>query len=402
LEDEAFFHQLKTTPAALKKKRPDPSPIERLQKITTTGIRLDDDALYEPATTTHLDNNSGNNNNSSTTTTATVMAVATGYDLRVYQRFVGSLRKTGYQGHIILGVSPNVSPPIIRYLRSRNVTIHKLQWVNCTYSIFNEAKKADILERSHCAHPYPDIKVRWSRFPMARDWLLACPTCTGPVLFTDARDTVFQRDPFTDQVVTGLFVFQEHVNMTTDNWLTQWPIQQCKDVDYSGRPMLCSGTTVGTRAAMIKYLEIMYKEMKVWTEQENCRFEMDGDDQSIHNYLYYSGQLPFATSIANRAGGIVNTVGHVASQLANAHFAHWKKTKQLEKWDAKLIPYDGATNTSWIGSAYQLTNDMGLLTEHDGSISRVIQQFDRFHHMYETWLDRQPWSSDQEMILVVS
>jgi hypothetical protein len=167
--------------------------------------------LYEPAaaTMTHMDN-SGNINNSSTTT-ATVMALATGYDVRVYQRFVGSLRKTGYQGHIILGVTPNVSLPIIRYLRRRTVSIHRLQWVNCTYSIVNEAKKA--------AQPYPDIKVRWSRFPLARDWLLACPTCTGPVLFTDARDTVFQRDPFADlpSHVTGLFVFQEHVNMTTDN-----------------------------------------------------------------------------------------------------------------------------------------------------------------------------------------
>jgi hypothetical protein len=294
-------------------------------------------------------------------------------------------------------VSPNVSLPIVRYLNSRNVTIHKLQWVNCTYSIFNEVKKADVLERLYCAHPYPNIKVRWSRFPLARDWLLACPTCTGPVLFTDARDTVFQRDPFADisRQVTGLLVFQEHVNMTTDNWLTQWPIQQCKGVEYAGRPMLCSGTTVGTRAAMIKYLEIMYEEMKVWTEKEKCRFEMDGDDQAIHNYLYYSGQLPFATSMANRAGGIVNTVGHVASQLANAHFVHWKSTKQLEKWDAKKIPYDGATNTSWIGPAYQITNDMGLLTEHDGSISRVIHQFDRFHDMYETWLDRQPWATDK-------
>jgi hypothetical protein len=112
------------------------------------------------------------------------------------------------------------------------------------------------------------------------------------------------------------------------------------------------------RAAMVKYLEIMYEEMKVWTAQEKCRFEMDGDE-----YLYYSGQLPLSTSIANRAGGIVNTVGHVTSQLG--------------------------TNTSWIGLSYHITNDIGLLTKHDGSISRVIHQF---HEMYETWLDRQPWA----------
>ncbi|KAG7358949.1 hypothetical protein IV203_015538 [Nitzschia inconspicua] len=42
--------------------------------------------------------------------TATVMAMATGYRLDAYKRFVGSLRKSGYQGHIILAVSPKLEP----------------------------------------------------------------------------------------------------------------------------------------------------------------------------------------------------------------------------------------------------------------------------------------------------
>jgi hypothetical protein len=73
--------------------------------------------------------------------------------------------------------------------------------------------------------------------------------------------------------------------------------------------MLCSGTTVGTRVAMLRYLEIMYAEMKVWINDTKCRFNINGDDQSMHNYLFYSGQLPFANAIPHRSGGIVNTVG---------------------------------------------------------------------------------------------
>lgn len=85
--------------------------------------------------------------------------------------------------------------------------------------------------------------------------------------------------------------------------------------------MLCSGTTVGTRAAMLKYLEIMYAEMKVWISRHECHFSMNGDDQSIHNYLFYSGQLPFAEAIPNRHGGIVNTVGVEGSKVFKAHIA---------------------------------------------------------------------------------
>ena len=85
--------------------------------------------------------------------------------------------------------------------------------------------------------------------------------------------------------------------------------------------MLCSGTTVGTRAAMLKYLEIMYAEMKAWIADPKCHFSMNGDDQSIHNYLFYSGQLPFATAVPNREGGIVNTVGVTGTNTFKKHIA---------------------------------------------------------------------------------
>jgi hypothetical protein len=130
----------------------------------------------------------------------------------------------------------------------------------------------------------------------------------------------FQLDPFGpgSPAVQGLQVFQEHVSLTTQNWLTEWPIKACKGVSYD-KPMLCSGTTVGTRVAMLKYLEILYEEMKVWIANTNCRFAVHGDDQSMHNHLFYSGQLPFATAFANREGGIVNTVGRGGSFLNQAH-----------------------------------------------------------------------------------
>jgi hypothetical protein len=359
-----------------------------------TATRPEEDGRMDPSTTT-----------TTTTTitdrTATVMAMATNYPLRTYQQFVGSLRQSGYTGHIMIGLQPSPSPEIVYYLTQRNVTIHVLSWVNCTYattttqdvhatesSLVSSKKKKitttkkNIFQQTTCAYPYPDIKIRWSRFPLFRDWLLACTTCTGPVLVTDARDVIFQRNPFGDDVpssVQGLQVFQEHVNMTTANWLTEWPIRECKGVTYK-EPMLCSGTTIGTREAMLQYLTIMYDEMKVWISDPKCRFDINGDDQSIHNYLYYSGRLPFATSIPNRHGGIVNTIGHHAAQLY----------KQYMRADSTMYP--GANEQTWIGPEFNLTNANGWFIEFDGSISRVVHQWDRFGTPYSRWLLNQPWT----------
>ena len=119
------------------------------------------------------------------------------------------------------------------------------------------------------------------RYQDSMEWLSAssglargCEMCTGPVLVIDARDG--------SPSVVGLQVFQEHVNLTTNDRLTERPIPECKDVWYNGL-MLCSGTTMGMRTAMLNYLEIMHEDMKVWIEVPKCRFNINGDDQSIHN-----------------------------------------------------------------------------------------------------------------------
>jgi len=355
------------------------------QKTTDSGIPVDDPELYTPGPYIRPGDSS----------TATVLALATNFPLAVFKRFIGSLRRTGYQGHIIVGLSPDVGENILDYLRSRKVIPKVLEWTNCTYTL-DPSEQDDIFKKTHCAKPYGDIKIRWSRFPLARDWLEECGTCTGPVLFTDARDTIFQRDPFGpgSPLIKSLQVFQEHANMTTKNWLADWPIGACKGVHYD-EPMLCSGTTIGTRAAMLRYLEIMYAEMKDWISKPVCRFNINGDDQSIHNHLFYSGQLPFATSIPNRVGGIVNTIGHQAAQIVKAHHKRLEQEQGIEWKDARKVPFEGANNHTWIGvEEYSITNADGLFVELDGSVSRVVHQWDRFDLQYYEWLHEQPWALD--------
>jgi hypothetical protein len=314
---------------------------------------------------------------------ATVIAMAVNYDLQTHKRFVGSLRYLGYKGQIIVAVEPDPNPTIVDYLLGRGVTLKKLSWVNCTYMKMDNNNPTDI-----CAHPYPDIKIRWSRFPLMRDWLMECISCTGPVMVADAHDLIFQRNPFDILApkVTGLQLYQEHANLTTKNWLVEWPVRECKGITYD-EPMLCSGTTIGTREAMLEYLTAMYEEMKIWINDPKCRFNINGDDQSILNYLYYSGKFPNETTISvpHRMGGIINTIGHHASVINSRR----EQTSSVN--DGK---YPGASMTTWIGQAeFGLTNEEGLLVELDGTtVSRVVHKWDCFGPPYMEWLNRQPWA----------
>jgi hypothetical protein len=336
-------------------------------------------------------------------TNATVMAMATGYGLGDYQRFVGSLRKAGYLGHIILAVSPDVSPEIEQYLLSRDVDIHKVQRINCTVSLLSDEEVTDehAKELITCLHPYPSLKQRWARFPMLRDYLMDCTTCTGPVLITDMRDTVFQRDPFGPDAPVVPFntlqVFQEHYTVRTTHWLVDGPVRDCKGVQYN-EPMLCSGTTIGTRSAMLEYLRIMHAEMEVWmNDPKCCCFKFSGDDQAMHNYLFYSGMLDhIAVAIPNRIG-LVNTVGVHAALVFSQHESQKKKELEAAGKDpdaAHLEPYALSTDFSmegegnWLGLHYGLTDKEGYLVNYDGARSFVVHQIDRFASSYGRWLEK--------------
>eukprot|EP00536_Pseudo-nitzschia_multiseries_P006951 jgi/Psemu1/140135/gw1.154.50.1 len=263
------------------------------------------------------------------------MAMATGYSLYDYESYVGSLRKTGFTGNIILAVAPNIDRQSEDYLKSKNVIVKKVQYVDCSHPV-KDTKAADAdnfhdRELLTCLDPYPKLKHRWARFPLLRDFLLECGgherpeiQCGGPVLISDLRDTFFQRNPFGPEApkVRGLQVFREHYTIRTTHWLVDWPVGDCKGVHYD-EPMLCSGTTIGTRQAMLDYLEIFHQEMNTWMESPKCCcFDTNGDDQSMHNYLYYSGMLNGVNggveAVTNRAG-LVHTVGGHASIIFNTH-----------------------------------------------------------------------------------
>jgi hypothetical protein len=97
----------------------------------------------------------------------------------------------------------------------------------------------------------------------------------------------------------------------------------------------------------------------------------------MHNFLFYSGQLPFASAIPNRAGGIVNTAGYEGAQIQKYHGRLGNRTSK---------GFLGATEARWIGQDFGVTDADGYFTEFDGTRSRVVHQFDRYGPALTSWL----------------
>ena len=125
-------------------------------------------------------------------------------------------------------------------------------------------------------------------------------------------------------------------------------------------------------------------EMKKWISDPKCHFSNNGDDQSIHNYLFYTHQLPYAKAIPPRTG-IVNTVGVDGAKIQ-------KQFKEKEEGRRNSSAYDDVKGEGWIGDVdfldYPLTDDEGYFINVDGKRSRVIHQYDRFGPPLATWLDK--------------
>mmetsp|Transcript_16715 Transcript_16715/g.20853 ORF Transcript_16715/g.20853 Transcript_16715/m.20853 type:complete len:258 (+) Transcript_16715:124-897(+) len=240
---------------------------------------------------------------------------------------------------------------------------------------------------------------------MSRDWLLECEECTDGVMLTDTRDAYFQSDPFSypfsdDGILPGdLLVFEEiYPNLTANHWLTNIPVKKCRKMEFEGQPMLCSGSTMGTRQGILDYIDSMVKEFDYWKEHQECRSDMVGDDQSIHNYLYYTNQLKNAVSIPHRTGPI-HVVGVQADKIFRAAiqqavaegfgkdkyeaesfvnkfgYVHWNESNTLQ-----IKPHEHRHDwRTWLQAEHKLIDPTtGLILNHDGKPSPQVHQFDRF------------------------
>jgi len=264
----------------------------------------------------------------------------------------------------------------------------------CTYkgSIGHDGKVLDT-GGWHCPKNYPDYKITWARFPLYKDWLNGCPSCTDGVILTDVRDAYFQRDPFATavqlQMQHPLMVFEEiYPELDNTNWLIDFPVTSCKNFTVGNTPMLCSGTIMGNRGGIIGYIDTMVEEFDVWMKQANCRIDMPGDDQSVHNYLYYTNRLEKAVAIPHRTGPL-HVVGWPAARIWQHAIEEAKEQGMKESGFSELADFyvNDDKWQAWLPEKLSLLDpETGLIVNKDGSSSAQVHQVDRFGSLNRKWL----------------
>eukprot|EP00816_Leptocylindrus_hargravesii_P002119 CAMPEP_0196817842 /NCGR_PEP_ID=MMETSP1362-20130617/62823_1 /TAXON_ID=163516 /ORGANISM="Leptocylindrus danicus, Strain CCMP1856" /LENGTH=550 /DNA_ID=CAMNT_0042195705 /DNA_START=124 /DNA_END=1773 /DNA_ORIENTATION=- len=273
-----------------------------------------------------------------------VFAFAEGYTLDIYAGFIESLIDTGYTGDIVLSVSSleKLDPEVEKYLRSRpNLVVYAVKWdcfkksgeeidntnggmSDCKmHGMFANASTGEIAEDPREARP-----VATARYELYWAWsLLYSPH--SQILLIDARDTIFQGDPFggmkPSSGETGILrFFAENADATSlsissfnKNWLIA-AYGKAAFEKISDRPVICSGSTAGEQVAIESYLRAMVLQF----DETKCKKK--GCDQGFHNYLHYYNKLVGAFGIDKiivyeQGKGAVNNLGAM-------------KTKPLTEW----------------------------------------------------------------------
>ncbi|KAL9186259.1 hypothetical protein ACHAXT_005497 [Thalassiosira profunda] len=313
-----------------------------------------------------------------------------------WRRLVGSLRTNGYDGHIIVGVNPAIPQEEREYLDKMGVTYYAIHLANCSAAILDGASDTNNAVRAKCSRGLEDLKLEWGRFEMARRWLQACDTCTGWSMVIDTRDIFFQRDPFASlgnpSTAPHELMFVEEVASYT-NTLPEAPhravnigesvrytyhVNPCygreniRAYELVDRPMLCSGTVIGTRGGVHRFLTVLVDEFRSNNRKgPECR-SPSTTDQWTMNHLYYRGRFGFydRTKTLPWGTGPVLTVGKpcVNSQL-----------ERNGNSQTDMMVFDETT---------------GLILnphEREGSLARVapaLHQWDRCHKWIYPWFKR--------------
>ena len=322
-----------------------------------------------------------------------------------WRRLVGSLRRSGYDGHVIMGVHPDIPPEERDYLDGMGVTYYAVEVARCDPSILGGDAEGGAAAggggknsvRSMCSGGLEDMKLEWGRYEMARRWLRACVTCTGWSMVIDTRDVFFQSDPFASlgdpSNATHDLMFVEEVASHTSTMpgsphratdlgrsaRFRSHTEPCYGAaavgasELADRPMLCSGTVIGTRGGMHRFLTVLVDEFRKnnGAGRPECR-SPSTTDQWTMNHLYYRGRFGSARTTRTLPWGTgpVLTVGTPCVDSA-IRGAPRERTGRMD-----MMVFDNGTGL--------------ILNPHEaeGSACRVapvVHQYDRCHGWIRRW-----------------
>lgn len=200
--------------------------------------------------------------------TTCILGLAAGYHLGDVRPFLLSLRETGYAGRCVLFVSAT--------------TRQTDEMAALGAEIVPFERPVEMADISYNAY----------RYFLYLDFLKQADGAFEHVLFTDVRDVLFQADPFTYPWHNGLNCTLEDRRMTLGacphnaHWIRGHQGEAAL-AEVADKPISCSGTTVGTHAALVEYLEALTQRLVPFGGGER----MGGYDQGVHNVMVHTGAV---------------------------------------------------------------------------------------------------------------
>ncbi|HIH38639.1 hypothetical protein J4460_01550 [Candidatus Woesearchaeota archaeon] len=254
----------------------------------------------------------------------TILTTCGSYKKDVITSFIESLKKTGWQGRLIIFTN-NLDEETTVYLKENNAF---LILFSGSFPFLPGLKEK----------PEKEVSVNCSRYYLY-DWWVSQNDPQGKILLADMRDVIFQKDPFDYPYPEGLCCFLEdkRVTLATCPFNARWMTEAFGEETLRSLghfPVSCSGITIGDAHAIAEYLKRMVSLMKVYGGK-------GGIDQAVHNYL-------LRTSPGFQAAYYENDNGPVAT---------------LATFLAK-------------GGILRFGRD-GILKNTDGSIVNIVHQYER-------------------------
>ena len=283
--------------------------------------------------------------------------------------FLGSLRKTGYAGDIVLAMSPGYKEGFLDVLKESKTVVYTID-AECgkdnTGEVCNYKGRTDIR-----------ASINMIRFFLYQFWTSLYDE-TSLLMVSDFSDVIFQSDPFvylpkqwqppTAQLAVFLEAYPNKViNRCPFNggWIEACYGEEAKE-RIGTNTVSCSGVTMGTRNAMLVYTYLLSQQLdpKIRYGKESTKTNQGcistGMDQGFHNHLIYSGTLDryMDVKMFSQGEGPVNTVGALfQGELALLKF-------NLSQW--KVLKGEGSEK---------------YFSNWNGELSPVVHQYDRFHEL---------------------
>ncbi len=283
--------------------------------------------------------------------------------------FLGTLRKTGYAGDIVMAMSPGYKDGFLDVVKESKAVVYTVE-TECgtdnTGEVCNFKGRADIR-----------ASINMIRFFLYQFWTSIYDE-SSLLMVSDFSDVFFQSDPFTylprqwQPPTAQLAVFLEAypnkvINRCPFNggWIASCYGEEARD-RIGTNTVSCSGVTMGSRNAMLVYVYLLAQQLdpKIRYGKESTKTNQGcistGMDQGFHNHLIYSGTLDryMDVKMFSQGEGPVNTIGALfQGELALLKF-------NLSEW--KVLKGEGKDK---------------YVSNWNGEKSPVVHQYDRFHQL---------------------